>query len=319
MPSWQSQIFSFTARNRHLLQFRLKKESWTEQTSVSGFREDCERFALRAKLPEGIQIRPASIAGLRAEWIMPAHAGPSAAGPAPDGNNGMIFYIHGGGFVSGSCSDHRAYVAKFVNRTGVPALHFEYRLAPEHPYPAALEDSLAAYLGLLGEGVSPSKIVIAGESAGSGLTLALLLVLRDRGLPLPAAAVVISALTDFKFTGESHRLKAKVCVSPPGMNAVCGKYYVGEHDAGLPYVSPLYGDLHGLPSLLMYVGDDEVLRDDSIRFAEKARAAGVEVTLKVGAGMIHCYPLLPDFIPEAKEAMEQISDFIQLHLGLTAQ
>ncbi len=319
MPSWQSQFFNFVARHRHLLQFRLKTETWTEQTSVTRFREDCEKYAQRAKLPEGIEIRSASIAGLRAEWILPAHAARPAAGPAQDGKDGVIFYINGGGFISGSCSDHRAYVAKFANRTSVPALQFEYRLAPEHPYPAAIEDSLAAYLGLLGEGVSPSKIVIAGESAGAGLTLALLLVLRDRGVPLPAAAVAISPLTDFKFTGESHRLKAKVCVSPPGMNAVCGKYYVGAHDPSLPYISPLYGDLHGLPSLLICVGDDEVLRDDSIRFAEKARAAGVEVTLKVGMGMIHCYPLLPDFIPESKEAMGQISDFIQRHLGVTAQ
>ena len=302
-----------------MLQFHLKREAWTEQTSVSRFREDCEKYAQRSKLPEGIKIRPSTVAGLRAEWILPAHGAPSAANPAQDGKDRMIFYIHGGGFISGSCSDHRAFVAKFVSGAGVPALQFEYRLAPEHPYPAAIEDSLAAYLGLLAEGLSASRIVIAGESAGAGLTLALLLVLRDRGLPLPAAAVALSALADFKFTGESHRLKAKVCVSPPGMNAVCGKYYVGEHDPSLPYISPLYGDLHGLPSLLIYVGDDETLRDDSIRVAEKARAAGVEVTLKVGEGMVHCYPLLPDFIPESKEAMGRICDFIRLHLGVTDQ
>ena len=298
-----------------MLQFHLKREVWIEQTSVPRFREDCEKYAQRAKLPQGIDIRPASLAGLQAEWILPAHGAPAAASPTHDGKDGGIFYVHGGGFISGSCSDHRAFVAKFVVGTGIPALQFEYRLAPEHPYPAAIEDSLAAYLGLLAEGVPSHKIIIAGESAGAGLTLALLLVLRDRGLPLPAAAVALSPLTDFKFTGESHRLKAKVCVSPPGMNAVCGKYYVGEHDPGLPYISPLYGDLHGLPSLLIYVGDDETLRDDSIRFAEKAKAAGVEATLNVGEGMVHCYPLLPDFIPESKEAMGRICDFIRRHLA----
>ena len=311
MPSWQSQLFNFTARNRHLLRLRLRRDSWDEHTSVPRFREECERYAQRAKIPHGIGVQPVTIAGLRAEWILPPQAAPSEGISMGAGKDGVIFYVHGGGFISGSCSDHRAYVAKFVSGTGVGALQFEYRLAPEHPYPAAIEDSLAAYRCLLAEGVSPSKIVVAGESAGGGLTLALLLVLRDQGIPLPAAAVAISPLTDFKFTGESHRSRARVCVSPPGMNAVCGKYYVGEHDPGLPYISPLYGDLHGLPPLLIYVGDDETLRDDSIRFAEKAKAAGAEVALRVEKGMVHCYPLLPDFIPESKQAMTRICDFIQ--------
>jgi acetyl esterase/lipase len=155
---------------------------------------------------------------------------------------------------------------------------------------------------------------VAGESAGGGLCLSTLLALRDQGIPLPAAAVAISPLTDFTFTGESHRTKAKVCLSPPGMNAVCSKYYIGDHDPCLPYISPLYGDLHGLPPLCIYVGDDETLLDDSTRFAEKAKAAGVEVTLKVGQGMVHCYPLLPAFIPESTRAMAEICEFIKLHL-----
>lgn len=139
----------------------------------------------------------------------------------------------------------------------------------------------------------------------------MLLALRDQGIPLPAAAVALSPLTDLKFTGESHHTKAKVCLSYPGMNTVCGKYYIGDHDPGLPLISPLYGDLHGLPPILIYVGDDETLRDDSIRFADKAKAAGVDVTLKVGKGMVHCYPLLPAFIPESREAMAEICEFIK--------
>jgi len=300
-----------------LLQLRLKRDSWDEHTSIPRFREDCERYAQRSRLPEGITVQPANIAGLRAEWILPSQAEPSIATPTLGGKAPVIFYIHGGGFVSGSCSDHRAQVAKFVSGTGLAALQFEYRLAPEHPYPAALEDSLAAYRTLLAEGVAASQIVFAGESAGGGLTLALLLLLRDQGMPLPAAAVALSPLTDFKFTGESHRSRARVCLSPPGMNAVCARYYVADYDPGLPYISPLYGDLHGLPALLLYVGDDETLRDDSVRFTDKAQAAGVDVTLRVGKGMVHCYPLLPGFIPESKVAMAEICDFIRLRTGAT--
>jgi monoterpene epsilon-lactone hydrolase len=306
MPSLQSRFFNFIMRHSHVLHFRLKRRSWDFNTSIPRFRSECEKMArFLAKIPEGIEVLPVTVANLPAEWIQPSG---TQDGP-------VIFYIHGGAFVSGSCLDHRMHVAKFVKGTGIRALLFEYRLAPEYPYPAALEDSVAAYRWLLAEGVSPSQIVIAGESAGGGLCLALLLALRDQGFPLPAAAVALSPLTDFKFTGESHRTKAKVCLSFPGMNTVCGKYYVGDNDPGLPWISPLYGDLHGLPPLLIYTGDDETLRDDSTRFAQKAKAAGVEVTLKIETGMVHCYPLLPSFIPEARQALAEICTFIKTRLS----
>jgi monoterpene epsilon-lactone hydrolase len=313
MPSLQSRLFFLYIRNRHLTKFHLKREAWTFDTSIPQFREDCERFAkMMGDLPEGIEVSPVTIdslpAGLAAEWILPHQAA-----PFEPGKDRVIFYIHGGGYVSGSCSDHRAHVAKIVQGSGVGALLFEYRLAPEHPYPAAIEDILAAYSWLLAQGVSASRIVMAGESAGGGLCLSTLLALRDQGLPLPAAGVALSPLTDFTFSGESHRTKARVCLSPPGMNTVCGKYYVGEHDPCLAYISPLFGELGELPPLFICVGDDETLRDDSTRFAAKAQAAGVEVTLIVGKGMVHCYPLLPAFIPEAGEAMNEMCEFIKMH------
>ncbi len=192
---------------------------------------------------------------------------------------------------------------------------FEYRLAPEHPFPAALEDTLAAYRWLMAQGVAPEQIVLVGESAGGGLGLAALLALRDQGLPLPAAAVAMSPSTDLKLTGESHRTKARACLSPPGMALVCSKYYAGENDPGLPWISPLYGDLHGLPPLLIYVGEYETLLDNSTRFAAKAEAAGVEVILRVGEGMFHCYPLMAPLFPEATQALDEICSFIQTHAG----
>jgi monoterpene epsilon-lactone hydrolase len=310
MPSLQGRLIYYSIRYSHLLRFRLRREAWDWNTSIPGFRQECEEGSKRmAKMPDGIQVTPVHIdtlpAGLSAEWILPTQAA----------KDKVIFYVHGGGYVSGSCSNHRAMVAKLVKGSGVKALLFEYRLAPEHPFPAALEDTLAAYGWLLDQGAAPGQVVMVGESAGGGLLLAALLALRDQGQPLPAAAVAMSPSTDLKLTGESHRTKAKVCLSPPGMSVVCSKYYVGDNDPGLPWISPLYGDLHGLPPLLIYVGEYETLLDDSIRFAAKAEAAGVEVTLRVGEGMVHCYPLMAPLFPEATQALEEICTFIQTHAG----
>ena len=306
MPSFKSQLINFALRNRHLLKLRLKKETWDLNTSIPNFRQVCEDGANKAgKLPDGIEVTPLTVAGLPAEWIR----------PAPVKNDPVIFYTHGGAYVSGSCADHRAFVAKFVQGTGMSALLFEYRLAPEHPFPAALDDTLAAYRWLLDLGFSADQIVIVGESAGGGLCLATLLALRDKGMPLPAAAVALSPWTDLKLTGLSHKTKADVCMSPYRMAAVCSKYYAGENDPGLPWISPLYGDLHGLPPIAIYVGDDETMRDDSIRFAEKAQAAGVDVRLTVEMGMVHCYPLFAPLFPEATQAMQEICTFIKKYAG----
>lgn len=306
MPSLQSRLVYFALRNMHLLRFRLKKDTWDWNTSIPRFRQECEKASSRmAKMPAGIKVSPVTIDGLSAEWILPAQAT----------KDKVILYTIGGGYVSGSCNDHRSMVAKIAKGSGVSTLLFEYRLAPEHPYPAALEDSVAAYRWLLAQGVSPAHIMIVGESAGGGLCLATLLALRDQGIPLPAAAVALSPWTDLKLTGESHRTKAQVCLSPKGMSTVCSKYYVGDNDPCLPWISPLYGDLYGLPPILIYVGEYETLLDDSTRFAEKAKAAGVDVTLRVGEGMVHCFPLLAPLFPEATQAMDEICAFIQAHIG----
>ncbi len=301
----------FFLRNRHLLKFHLKREVWDWNTSIPRFREECEQGARKSgKLPEGIEVLPVTIAGLpdglKAEWILPAQASSALAK-----DEKVIFYTHGGGYISGSCSDHRGFVAKIVKGSRVRALLYEYRLAPEHPFPAALEDTLTAYSWLLAQGVSFANIIIVGESAGGGLCLATLLALRDQAIPLPAAAVALSPWTDLKLTGESVRTRAGVSIDPPGMSTVCSKYYAGEQDPGLPYISPLYGDLNRLPPLLIYVGNDEMARDDSTRFAEKAKAAGVKVSLRVGEGMVHCYPLFAPLFPEATQAMAVICDFIK--------
>ncbi len=308
MVSLRGSLFKFILQNRHLLRFQLRKEiiDWSKYESILKFRQQVEEGAGKfGKLPEQILVTPVNIDSLYAEWILPAQKP----------KDKIILYFHGGGYVSGTCNAHRSITAKFVAGSEVGALLFEYRLAPEHPYPAALEDSLAAYRWLLGQGVASSKIVFVGDSAGGGLCLATLLALRDQGTPLPAAAVAYSPVTDFKCTGKSYRTKAKVCLSPKGMAPALAKHYAGDKDTGLPYISPLYGDLHELPPLLIYAGEDETLCDDSVRFATKAKAAGVDVTSRIGKGMFHCYPAMAPLFPEATQAMEEICNFIKNHVG----
>jgi acetyl esterase/lipase len=205
-------------------------------------------------------------------------------------------------------------VSKFVKGSGRGALLFEYRLAPEEPYPAALEDSLKAYKWLLDQNINPKNIVFVGDSAGGGLCLAALLAIRDRGVTLPAAAVAYSPVTDLKCMGESHKTKVKVCLSPEGMAEAIAKHYAGEEDPGLPYISPLNGDLRGLPPLLLFAGEDETLYDDAVRFTEKARQAGTTVTLRIGKGLFHCYPAMAPLFPEASKAMEEICRFINEYI-----
>jgi epsilon-lactone hydrolase len=311
VPSLQSRLIYLAMKYRHLLRFKLKRGAWDWNTSIPDFREQCERGASRMKLPEGVEVSPVTIDGVtgiqnrQAEWLIPAGASTDRA----------ILYTLGGGYVSGSCQDHRAMVAKLAQGSGVSTLMFDHRLAPEDPFPAALDDAVTAYRWLLAEGVAPSNIVIVGESAGGGLCLATLLALRDQGLPLPAAGVAMSPWTDLALTGESYTTKLEASIDPPGMSAVCSKYYVGAHDPRLPWISPLYGDLRGLPPLFICVGTNETLLDDSIRFAEKAEAAGVEVTLRAWDEMIHCFPLLAPLFPEATQALAEICLFIKTQLN----
>lgn len=304
MPSLRGRLLLFILRNRHWLSFRLRPESidWSQPAAIRRFRQQCEEGAKRfGKIPAGITVSPATLGGLSAEWVAAPQAPPDKA----------MLWMHGGGYVSGSCSDHRIHVAKVVQGSGIRALLFDYRLAPEHPFPAAVEDSLAAYRGLLGQGFAPARVVFAGDSAGGGLCLAALLALKDQGLPLPAAAVAISPWTDLKCAGASYQVNAAKCLSPAGTWTAFSRHYAGGQDAGHPWISPLYGDLRGLPPLLIHAGGAEILRDDAVHFAEKARAAGVSVTLRVGEGLFHCYPVCAPLFPEATLAMAEIGAFVK--------
>jgi acetyl esterase/lipase len=298
-------------RTRILNQLVAWQMSGWSKGSIEAQRARQERASRHAPLPAGVLCRPVSVAGMPAEWI----EAPRADSGVPGADSGALLYLHGGAFALGSIAVYREWVARLARATRTRALLVGYRLAPEQPYPAALDDATAAYMWLLQEGFAPSKILLAGDSAGGGLALSTLVRLRDNGHPLPAGAVCISPWTDLALTGGSIRDQAPAdpILSSEQLETYAG-YYAGPTERTEPLLSPLYADLHGLPPLLIQVGSDEILLDDALRAAAKARAAGVDVTLETWEDMFHVFHLLP-FLPETKRALFSIAAFVSQRLG----
>ena len=308
--SFKSKMFNFFIRNGHIFQGRFKKEVFDFNTSIPAFRERCENGAKRfGKLPKEITIKKQVIQGINSEWLIPMGAQ----------SDKVILYFHGGGYVSGSCSDHRGLISKFALGSGVTNLMFDYRLAPENPFPAAVEDSLLIYKWLLSNGYQADNILLAGESAGGGLCLATLLALKDQNITFPTAAVAISPWTDLACSSDSYKTKSKVSPAPIDSWTVFSKYYVGENDAKNPLISPLYGDLKGLPPIFINSAVDDELFEDGEKFYKNAKDAGVDITFKAGEGMVHCYPLLAPMFKEATEAMNEIVAFTKTHLNIRGE
>lgn len=229
--------------------------------------------------------------------------------------NRTILYLHGGGYVFCSPRTHRDLVLRIARVTKARMLSIDYRLAPENPHPAAVDDALAAYQWLLDNGTEPSRMAVMGDSAGGGLALALIQILRDRKIPLPACAVCMSPWTDLTGTGASVQEKEKVDpLIHPNLIADFARLYAPENDLALPSVSPLFGDFSGLPPILIQVGTDEVLLDDSRRVAEKAAKAGTQVELQIWPRMMHVFQALTYFFPEAKKAIAEIGRFVETHI-----
>ena len=306
MASFKSRIFNLMMRNRHFLQGKFKREVFTMHTSIAAFREQCEKGAAKyGNIPTGVEVVKDTIAGIKSEWLIPESSD----------RNKLILYVHGGGYVSGSCSDHRGFVSRLAKNTGFTNFVYEYRLAPEYPFPAALNDSVSIYKAILSNGYIPKNLLIAGESAGGGLALALLLALKEKNIPMPAAAVAISPWTDLSCSGESYKTKNKVSVAPLNSWKVFSKHYVGENSPKNPLISPLFGNLEGLPPIFINSGTSDELFDDGKEFVAKASEAGVNATFRSGEGQVHCYPLLPPLFKEASEAMNEIGQFIKTHLN----
>jgi acetyl esterase/lipase len=236
---------------------------------------------------------------------------PAARPDAP-----VVLYLHGGGFIACSPETHRSLVGSIVRRLGGSAYVPAYRLAPEHPFPAALTDARAAYEFLLHEvGVIPSRLIIAGDSAGGGLALALALSLRDAGVPLPAAIVAFSPWTDLASTGVSLDENSERCAMFAGETIRrAARFYAGDADPTQPLLSPLYGDYRGMPPILVHASDDEVLRDDGVRVAERARAAGVDVELRLWHHLPHVWQFFAAVLPEARESLDAMAAFVRRHV-----
>ncbi len=242
-------------------------------------------------------------AGINAEWITPEN----------QQDEKVLLYIHGGGCISGSCLTHRMHVAKFAVECRMRSLVFDYRVAPEHPFPAALEDCVKVYKWLLKEGYKPENIIVGGESAGANLTLTLLLALKDEEIALPKAAFSISPITDLSCSAKSFEYNAKKDVAPMGSWGVWTDYYIAGNDTRNPLLSPLFGNYEGIPPLYICVGTYEIHLEDCINVAKVARDHGVDVTLRKWDGMIHAFPLLTPLFPEAKQAFLEVCDFITHH------
>jgi epsilon-lactone hydrolase len=259
------------------------------------------------RFPDGVIGTPVLAGDVPAEWIDP-----------PDGiDDRVVLYLHGGGYVAGSIDSHRNLTGHLAVAMGCRILALDYRLAPEHPHPAPVTDAVAGYRWVLDQGVTPDHVVIAGDSAGGGLTMATLLRSRDEGLPMPAAAVPMSPMVDLEATGESMTTRADVDpMIDRAMALEIVQLFIGDGDRRDPYAAPLHGDLTGLPPLLIQVGDAEVLLDDAVRLADAARAAGVDVTLEVWPEMVHVFQASAGFMPEADAAIERIAEFCRPKLGL---
>ncbi len=270
---------------------------------VGALRLAMEAGALFQFVPWRVHLESVSIDGrLPAEWLRPPGAPARRA----------LLYLHGGGYVSGSLNTHRALVGRLAQRCGVCALAVGYRKAPDHPFPAALDDARRAYRWLRRQGHAPADIVVAGDSAGGGLALALLLWLRDAGQPLPAAAVGLSPWVDLALPVSTLRRAApeETRLFEALQMRTWGPLYAHRTALAHPLVSPARADLHGLPPLLLQVSDAEVLYDDVQRFAAKARAAGVSVEVEVFAGLVHWWHLFWRWVPEAAQALDQVAAFV---------
>jgi monoterpene epsilon-lactone hydrolase len=267
--------------------------------------------AAAPSVPTDVTVTAVSADGVPADWV---------AAPGADASRRLL-YLHGGGYTVGSRVSHRRLASDISRATGCVVLNLDYRLAPESPFPAAVEDAVTAYrwMRIHGPGgeEAAGATAIAGDSAGGGLTLATLVALRDAGDPLPNAAVTLSAWTDLTCTGASLETRAEVEPILAGGAEVIRQaalVYAGTADPRTPLVSPLYASLTGLPPLLMQVGDDEVLLDDTLRVAERARQQGVEVMATVEPGAFHVYQYFAPDSPEAKAALAQIGQFVRSHV-----
>lgn len=296
MASWQARTTSFVLRHWFKPRLARTPDAFAARKVMSG--------GSPMPAPRGAQATAATVGGIAGEW-MTADGVPTVA---------TLLYLHGGGYFACTPQTYRAVTASFALagfKTFVP----DYRLAPENPFPAGLEDAVAAYRGLL-ETHSPQQLVVAGDSAGGGLSMALMLSLRERGMPLPAAAALFSPFVDLAATGESARTNSERCAMFDSESfGRAAQYYLGDRDRRAPLASPLYAELQGLPPLLIHVGADETLLDDSRRLAERAQKAGVKTQIKIWPAVPHVWQLFQRWVPEGRSSLREAGMFFAREVG----
>jgi monoterpene epsilon-lactone hydrolase len=289
-------------RGIDVVRAHLAKLPPSDSLTTAERRAQYERAEKVFPTPPDVKVERVNVPAAPAEWLRPPSAVPGR----------VVLYLHGGGYVIGSPRSHRHLAAAIAGAAGASALLLDYRLAPEHPFPAAVEDATAAYRWLLDQATAPEHIVIAGDSAGGGLTVATVLALREARVPLPAGGVCISPWLDLTCSGASYATKAAAdpIVRRAGVEEMA-RAYLGATPPRTPLASPLFADLRGLPPLLIQVGSDEVLLDDAVQLAERAKAAGVDATLEIYDRMIHVWHWFLPMLDEAQTAVEAIGRFVR--------
>jgi epsilon-lactone hydrolase len=290
----------------HNLVSALRTARISGAATIEEMRAGWEKFASSFVPAADIMFEPVIARGVAAEWVT-----------VPDSDlTRIVLYFHGGGYTIGSIASYRCYTGRLARACRSRLLSVGYRLAPEHPFPAAVDDAVSSYHWLLDQGVSPSRIAVIGDSAGGGLALSMAVAIRDAGAPSPAAIVAIGPSTDLAKEGASMKDRAHLdpIVTYESSLAHALRYVGAQGNLKHPLASPLYADLHGLPPLLILVGTHEALFDDSTRFAAKAQAAGVEVQLDVWEEMIHVWPFFADILPEGRQAIDKIGEYVKARI-----
>ena len=294
-----------------LISFYLRRTIKKQMASLEdpAVMRESQNGGLASKPPEQMLTAVVDAGGVNAEWV-------SWLGVAEDK---VLLYLHGGGYVFGGPDSHRDLAWRLAKESGVRVLVVDYRLAPEHPFPAALDDATRSYRWLLEQGIAPENISVAGDSAGGGLAAALVLNLTNLGVKLPKAVVMISPWADLAMTGDSMKTNAdKDAMLSPEAISRFANFYLGDSNPKAPLASPVFADLSGFPPALILVGSTEVLLSDAETIAQKINDSGGLATLEIWPKMPHVFPLFAGIIPEGKAAVSQISEFLRSHMGTSA-
>lgn len=295
MPSIQNYllraVFKASGRNKTI-----------ENHSVDKARNNINRLTFIAKIPKGVKFEKINCDGVSCEWAIPANLK----------HKGVVLYLHGGAYISGSIETHRSLVGRIARASKTKCLSVDYRLAPEHPYPAGLNDAMNVYQWLLKQGVDHKKIVIAGDSAGGGLALAATIKLKDENKPIPAATVCLSPWLDLECTGDSAwKLVEHDPMLKNGFGEIYANHYAPNQDLKHPYISPYYCNPAGLPPIFIQVSDSELVLDDSTRFVIKAKEAGVDIEMEIWERTMHVWHVFAPILPEATKAIKKLGHYIE--------